>query len=179
MSWSFPLDSCFRCILRFSMLKASVDLPRLLWLYVLILYPIGFPSRSKCPPLDILKDPVTTLRNQDKKVAFIWVDEDGALAKSSEFMKSCHTMNIISSLDGKSEISNKTLANITIALLLKSIYKKELCCFYYNYAICPPRQTDNRFRGDANYFLWYGTRYSYKHIEICIVRVYIINEVLQ
>ena len=102
-------------------------------------YPFGFPSRSKRPPLDILNFLVTTLRNQDKKVAFIIVDEDGALARSSEFMKTCHNMNIIvqttggdaSSLNGKSESPNKTLANITRALLLNSSHKKELWCFAY------------------------------------------------
>ena len=34
-------------------------------------YPFGFPSRSKHSPLDILKFPVTTFRNQDKKVSFM------------------------------------------------------------------------------------------------------------
>ena len=58
-------------------------------------YPFGFPSRSTRPPLDILKILVMTLRNQDKKVAFIRVDEYGALARTSEFMKTCHNMNII------------------------------------------------------------------------------------
>ena len=37
----------------------------------------------------------TTLRNQDKKVAFIQFDEYGALAGSSKFMIICHNMNII------------------------------------------------------------------------------------
>ena len=37
-------------------------------------YPFGFSSRSKRPPLDILKFLVTTLINQDKKVAFVRVD---------------------------------------------------------------------------------------------------------
>ena len=46
-------------------------------------YPFGFTSRSKRPPLDILKLLVVTLRNQDKKIAFIRADEDGALARSS------------------------------------------------------------------------------------------------
>ena len=95
-------------------------------------YPFGFPSRSKRSPLDILKLLVTTLRNQDKKVALIRVDEYGALSRSSELMKTCHSMNIIvqttggdaSSLNGKSEIPNKTLANITRSLLLNSSYKK-------------------------------------------------------
>ena len=35
-----------------------------------------FPSRSKRPPLDIIKFLVTALRNQDKKVSSIRVDED-------------------------------------------------------------------------------------------------------
>ena len=48
-------------------------------------YPFVFPS----------EDLVTTLRNQDNKVAFIRVNEDGALARPSEFMKTCHNMNII------------------------------------------------------------------------------------
>ena len=72
------------------------------------------------------------MRNQDKKVELIQVDEDGALAISSEFMKTFHNMNIIFqttgvdafSINGKSEINNKTLANITRALLLKSSHKK-------------------------------------------------------
>ena len=89
-------------------------------------YPFGFPSRSKRPIIEILKFLVTTLRNQDKKVAFIRVDEDGELSRSSEFMKTCHNMNIIvqttggyaSSLNDKSESPNKTLANITRALLM-------------------------------------------------------------
>ena len=73
-------------------------------------YPFGFPSRSKRPTLDIFKSLVTTLSNQDKKVAFTRVDEDGALARSSGFMKTCRSMSIMVqntgvyaySLDGKS-----------------------------------------------------------------------------
>ena len=137
-------------------------------------HPFGFPSRSKRPPLDILKFLVTTLRNQDKKVSFIRVDEDGALDRSSEFMRTYHSMNIIveitggdvSSLNGKSESPNKTLANITRALLMNSSHKKELWCFAYKYAIWLSRRTENRLRGDVPYFLWHRIRPSYKHIKI-------------
>ena len=102
-------------------------------------YPFGFPSRSKRSPLDILKLLVTTLRNQDKKVALIRVDEYGALSRSSESMKTCHNMNIIvqttcgdaSSINGKSESPNKTLSNTTRDLPLKSNHKKELWCYIY------------------------------------------------
>ena len=70
--------------------------------------------------------------NQYRKVAFIRVDEDGKLARSSEFMKKCHNMNIIvkntggdaSSINGKIEIPNNTLANTTRFFLLNPIHKK-------------------------------------------------------
>ena len=58
-------------------------------------HPFGFPSRSKRLTPDILKFLVTTLTNKYNKVAFIWVDEDGAPEISSEFMKTCKNMNII------------------------------------------------------------------------------------
>ena len=97
-------------------------------------YPFGFLSRIKRTPLEILKIIVTTLRNQGNKFSFLWVDEDEVLARYSEFMKTCHNINIIvqatgvyaSSLNGKIERPNKKLANITRYLILKSINKKEL-----------------------------------------------------
>ena len=146
-------------------------------------YSFGFPSRIKRPPLDILKFLVTTLINQDKKVAFIRLDEYGALARSSEFIRTCHNMNIIvqttggysSSLNGKSESPNKKLANITRALLLNSSHNKELWCFLYQYAIWIFRRTENILCDDVTYFLCNGTRPSYKHIKIWCVVVYIIN----
>ena len=80
VSQNFSLGSCFRWILRFSMLKASVDLPQLfLAIYSATLYPFENTSRIKRPPLDILELPLTKLRNQYKKVAFVQVDEYGAL----------------------------------------------------------------------------------------------------
>ena len=112
------------------MLKASVDLPLLLWLYVLLLH-----TRLDLHPeanIDLLNFLFATLRNQDKKVAFIQIDEDGALTRSSGFMKTFHNMNIIvqtkcgdaSSLNGKMVIPNNTLYNITRAILVKSVHKK-------------------------------------------------------
>ena len=53
-------------------------------------------------------------------------NEYGALSRYSEFMNTCHSMNIIVQskggdefyLNNKGEIPNKKLANITIAFLL-------------------------------------------------------------
>ena len=58
-------------------------------------------------------------------------------------MKTCYNTNIIvqttsgdaSSLNGKSKITNNALANITKALLLKSIHKEEIWYFAYQYTI--------------------------------------------
>ena len=95
-------------------------------------HPFGFTPRRKFPPIDILKFPVIKLRNHDNKVAFVRVEEYGVPERSSEFMKACNNINIrvkttgryASSLNGKSEITNKTLDNITISLLLNSSHKK-------------------------------------------------------
>ena len=58
-------------------------------------YPFGFPSRIKRPHLEIFKYIVTTLRNQDKTFPFLRFDEDGALSRFSESMKTCHNKNIM------------------------------------------------------------------------------------
>ena len=98
-------------------------------------------------------------------------------------MNTCHNMNIIVqtkggdaySLNGKSESPNKTLSNITRALLLNSSHKKELWCFAFQYSIWLSLRTDNILCGDVTYFILHGTRPSYKHIKIWGVIVYIIN----
>ena len=136
--------------------------------------PFRFPSRSKHPSIDILTFLFTTFRNQYNKDAFVRFDENGALARSSEPMKTCQNMNNIVQttggdtyyINGKSEIPNKTLSNITRALLLNSSHKKELWWFYYQYAIWLSRRTENRFCDDVPYLIWNGTGPSYKHIKI-------------
>ena len=89
-------------------------------------HPFGFTPRIKRITLDILRFLATKFRNQDNKVEFIRVEKDGALARSSEFMKTCNNKNTIvqttggdaSALNGKTESPNKTLDNIKRSLLL-------------------------------------------------------------
>ena len=58
-------------------------------------------------------------------------------------MQACHNMNIIvqttgvdiSSLDGNSEISNKTWDNITRAFMVNSNHKKEFLSLVYQYML--------------------------------------------
>ena len=128
-------------------------------------HPFAFTSRIKRPPPEIIKFLVNKFRDQDNKVTSIHVDEYGSIARSSEFRRTCHNMKIIvqttggyaSSLNGKSEIPNKTLDNITRALILISIHNKELWCFTYHYSMCLSFLTDNRLHGDVTYFLWNGS----------------------
>ena len=132
MSQSLPLGSsfkCFLCIFNFEIIRAFTS--NFLATCSTTSYPLGFLSRRKWNTLDIVKLIVTTLRNQDNKVAFIRVDEDGALERYSESMRTYHNMNIIVQTTGryeyllndKSEIPNKTLDSTTRAILLKSIHK--------------------------------------------------------
>ena len=127
-----PLGSCFRWILCFQCRQN-------LWIYLdfcgyMFYYfiPFGFLSRSILPPLGILIVIVTILRNQDKKVAFIRVDEDVQQKRSSKFMNTCNNMNITvqttdgdaSSLNDKIQISNNILADIKRSLLLELSHNK-------------------------------------------------------
>ena len=127
-------------------------------------HPFEFPSIKKHLNLDIIELLFNILRNQDKKVAFIRVDEYGALEISSEFMRKYNRMNIIfqttgadaSSLNGKIKIPNKTLYNTKREIMMNSCHKKYLWCFDYHYSICIYRQTENMLCGDVPYFLWNG-----------------------
>ena len=61
-------------------------------------------------------------------------------------------------LNGKSEIPNDILDNITRALLLNSSQKKEIWRFAYQFAILISCLIENRSSGDVTYFIWHGTR---------------------
>ena len=70
-----------------------------------------------------------TLSNQDKKFASIRTNKDCKSVRSSEFMRTCHNMNIIFQTTGVYEYSingeiDKFLANITRSLLLNSSHNK-------------------------------------------------------
>ena len=63
-------------------------------------HPFEFSSRIKHLTLGILKLLFTALSNHNNKVAFIQVDEDFLLERSSEFMRTFHNMNIIVKTEG-------------------------------------------------------------------------------
>ena len=102
-----------------------MNLPRTLWIYVLLLHtPLVFHPEEK--RLDILKLLVPKFKKKYNKVAFIRVNEEGELARYSEFIRTYHNTNIIVQttggdeykINGKIDIPKKTLDNITSDLLL-------------------------------------------------------------
>ena len=117
----------------FLVLKSSVDLPRLWWIYVLLLHtPFVFRTKKNVQLLAYLNylSPHSGIRII--KLHSCEVVENGALEISYGFMRVYHNINIIfqtiggdaSSLNWKIKITNKTLYNITRSLLLSSSCKR-------------------------------------------------------
>ena len=78
------------------MFISSVDLPELLWICVMLIHnPLDFYPEENVHLFIVFKSLVNTLRNQYHKVTFIRLDEDGALARYSEFMTTRYNINII------------------------------------------------------------------------------------
>ena len=70
-------------------------------------YPFNFPSKSRAPPLEILKYLIRTIRSMGFQVVFIKVDEDGALAQSSQFCKGIMEENcVLQTTGGGNSLSN-------------------------------------------------------------------------
>ena len=81
-------------------------------------HPWGFPTRSRRPPIAILKWLVLNLRRQGIEIIELRVDEDGSLANSTEFMTMCRddlnltvqtTGGYASTINGKAETPNRTI----------------------------------------------------------------------
>lgn len=142
-------------------------------------YTIGFPTRSKTPPLDIMRWLISTLRSMGHIVTFIRVDEDGSLANSSEFCSLLMRLNCLlettgggnSTNNGMVEVGNRTKANMVRAQLstMKILFGHTLpedipitkfWCFAYQNACFIQRRLYNRIKKEIPYFLVHGKRPS-------------------
>jgi len=117
LDFSFWDQSSYR---GFTSLLSIIDgKDRMLW---------NFPTASKRPPLTILDYFFSLLRHEGIIVKTVRVDEDGALADSSEFTDFLvkHGINMettggfVSFLNGKIERPHRTIAQMVRALLLNS-----------------------------------------------------------
>jgi hypothetical protein len=97
----------------------------------------NFPTASKRPPLSIITYFFSLLAKENIIVKTIRVDEDGALANSSEFtdLLIAHNINMettggfASFLNGKIERPHRTIAQVVRAMLLNSGLPSTLWCY--------------------------------------------------
>jgi hypothetical protein len=135
-------------------------------------YTLGFPSKSKGPPITIFTWVIKTLRKMGYEVLFVRVDEDGALARSSEFCSTIVKLNCIlettgggnSENNGKVERPNRVKADMVRSSLAtaKILFGKDLpkdlpiqkfWCFAYCHANYTHRRLYNRLRDASPHLL--------------------------
>ena len=142
-------------------------------------YPVGFPGKSKTPPLETIRWFISVIRNMGFETTFVRVDEDGALAKSSEFCKLLVDMNCVlettgggnSTNNGIVERGNRSRANMvraqlaTLNLLIHKVLPsdmdiREFWCYAYQHSCFLQRRLYNRSIDDIPYFLVHKKRPS-------------------
>lgn len=157
-------------------------------------YPFAFPLKSKTPPLDVVKWFIMTVRKMGYKALFIRVDEDKALAGSSEFNKLLIEMNCIlqttgggnSENNGKVERSHRTLADMvrsslgTAKIIFGSKLPKKLkitmfWCFALQNACEKLRRLYNKNRGNTPYFMVHNVKPKLSDLAIFGSFVTIVN----
>lgn len=144
-----------------------------------------FPCPNKRTPLDIVSFFIRFLEKDGIYILEIRVDEDGALANSTEFCKMLHVNGIAlqttggysSDLNGNVEILNKTLKRGTGALLANAGLKDVFWCYaaihfcnLINYMSYNHDKTMTVFQA------WYGKRPHWKNFRVFGSDIYVVNE---
>ena len=140
-------------------------------------YPVGFPSKSKTPPLETVRWFISVIRSMGYNTNFVRVDEDSSLAQLSEFCKLLVDMNCIlettgggnSTNNGMVEIGNRSRANMvraqlsTLNIMIHDVLPKHMdiksfWCYAYQHSCFLQRRLYNRSIDDIPYFLVHGHR---------------------
>jgi hypothetical protein len=161
----------------FTSLLSVVDgKDRMLW---------NFPTASKRPPLQILDFLFTMLTHDGVRVQCIRVDEDGALANSSEFCDFLIERKIslettggyASFLNGKIERHHRTIAQMVRSMLLNSGLPNHLWCYAAETAADIYRYTYHSALQMTPYEAWYGSKPHINNLRVwgCYVYVRIPN----
>ena len=135
-------------------------------------YPFGFPTKSKSPPIEILRWLLGTLRSMGYVVNFIRVDEGGELANSSSFAEFVFKQDCIlestgagnSTNNGKVERPNRTKGDMiraglsSLHILIKDDLPEDVSiesfwCLAYCHANFIKRRLFNRLRKDTPHHL--------------------------
>jgi len=140
-----------------------------------------FPTASKRPPLAILEYFFSILAKHDITVCSIRVDEDGALANSSEFTDFLVQKSIAmettgghaSFLNGKIERPHRTISQMVRAMLLNSGLPNKLWCYAAETAADIYRYTYHSALGMTPYEAWYGTKPHINNLRVWGCYVYV------
>lgn len=133
-----------------------------------------FPTRSKRPPLDIIKWLIEVLKRQGYVVIIVRFDEGGELARSSEVCTLITEMNIVmestgsysSDLLGKDERQHRTLGEMVRTMLYSANVGAEFWCYAIMYAVYIKRRWCNYPSNKTPYELWFNKKPSFNSIHI-------------
>ena len=135
-------------------------------------YPFGFPTKSKSPPIEILRWIIGTLRSMGYVVNFVRVDEGGELANSSSFAEFIFKSDCVlestgagnSTNNGKVERQNRTKADMiraalsTLGIMIKDDLPEDLSiesfwCLAYTHSNFVKRRMYHRMKQSTPHFL--------------------------
>ncbi len=141
----------------------------------------NFPTASKRPPLSIITYFFSLLAKENIIVKTIRVDEDGALANSSEFtdLLIAHNINMettggfASFLNGKIERPHRTIAQVVRAMLLNSGLPSTLWCYAAVTQADIYRYTHHSAIDKTPYEAWYGLKPNINNLRVWGCYVYV------
>ena len=148
-------------------------------------YPFNFPTKSKAPPIDILGYVLRSIRTMGFNPIYCHMDEDGALARSSEFCKAIIDEGCILRTTGGGNSTNNGMVESgngfdidlirptlgTMHLMFGKQLPQDLpiqnfwCCALQMVTVLR-RRLYNRNRKDCPYYLIHGKRPSFKELVI-------------
>ena len=147
----------------------------------------GFPTRSRNPPLQQVKWLVKHLRAQGYSFVELRVDEDGALAQSSEFMGMCTaelhiavqtTGGYNSEANGMVESPIKPVKRMMRAMIVGAGFGDEMWCFSFQYALYVLDRSYHRMLDDMPLAKWNDGNWEYNVRDLLIFgsKVYILTK---
>ena len=137
-------------------------------------YSFVFPTRSKRPPLDIIRWLIETLKRQGYIVIIVRFDEGGELARSTEVCALLAELNIVmestggysSDLLGKDERQHRTIGEMVRSMLYISNMTPDFWCYAIMYSVYIKRRWCNYPEHITPYEKWFGKKPTFHDIHI-------------
>ena len=137
----------------------------------------GFPTRSRSPPLAIFRYFVNHMRKMGFSATQLRVDEDGALARSANFMQMVieelemavgTTGTYNSEANGMVESPIKPIKRMIRAFLIGASLPDEIWCYAFCYAIFVLNHWYNRSIKTMPMVKWYDGKYQLQIKDLII-----------